>query len=132
MLLIPACATGPCLGLLQTCGVHVWFVAHPRQLREWKGQPPNLYDISGSAHFVNKADNGIVVHRNRDPDAPNTFEVRLQGGGGRRLVANRGAAAFCLAVPSALFPTNLLGRGAVSTSAPVLADHQQSCLGVGF
>lgn len=59
----------------QTCGVHVWFVAHPRQLREWKGQPPNLYDISGSAHFINKADNGIVVHRNRDPDAPNTFEV---------------------------------------------------------
>ncbi|GAB4817546.1 hypothetical protein N2152v2_004592 [Parachlorella kessleri] len=61
----------------QTCGVHVWFVAHPRQLREWKGQPPNLYDISGSAHFVNKADNGIVVHRNRDPDAPNTFEVQI-------------------------------------------------------
>lgn len=38
----------------QTTGVHVWFVAHPRQLREWKGQPPNLYDISGSAHFINK------------------------------------------------------------------------------
>lgn len=51
----------------QTAGVHVWFVAHPRQLREWRGQAPNLYDISGSAHFINKADNGIVVHRNRDP-----------------------------------------------------------------
>ena len=38
----------------QTTGVHVWFVAHPRQLREWKGQAPNLYDISGSAHFINK------------------------------------------------------------------------------
>ena len=47
--------------------VHVWFVAHPRQLRDWKGEPPNLYDISGSAHFINKADNGIVIHRNRDP-----------------------------------------------------------------
>ena len=48
--------------------VHVWFVAHPRQMREWKGDPPNLYDISGSAHFINKTDNGIVVHRNYDPE----------------------------------------------------------------
>ena len=46
--------------------VHVWFVAHPRQLQQWRGEAPNLYDISGSAHFVNKADNGIVVHRVRD------------------------------------------------------------------
>ena len=44
-------------------GVHVWFVAHPRQLQNWHGQPPTLYDISGSANFINKADNGIVVHR---------------------------------------------------------------------
>ncbi|KAK3198238.1 hypothetical protein Dsin_021653 [Dipteronia sinensis] len=49
--------------------VHVWFVAHPRQLHQWVGGPPNLYDISGSAHFINKCDNGIVVHRNRDPEA---------------------------------------------------------------
>ncbi|KAL8508285.1 hypothetical protein ACS0TY_018756 [Phlomoides rotata] len=48
---------------------HVWFVAHPRQLHNWVGGPPNLYDISGSAHFINKCDNGIVVHRNRDPAA---------------------------------------------------------------
>ncbi|KAJ8758612.1 hypothetical protein K2173_000333 [Erythroxylum novogranatense] len=48
---------------------HIWFVAHPRQLHNWVGAPPNLYDISGSAHFINKCDNGIVIHRNRDPDA---------------------------------------------------------------
>ena len=60
----------------QTAGVHVWFVAHPRQLREWKGQPPNLYDISGSAHFINKADNGIVVHRKPgDPHAETQNQV---------------------------------------------------------
>ncbi|GJY00604.1 twinkle homolog protein, chloroplastic/mitochondrial [Tanacetum coccineum] len=47
---------------------HVWFVAHPKQLQQWTGKPPNLYDISGSAHFINKCDNGIVVHRNRDPE----------------------------------------------------------------
>ncbi|GAX74797.1 hypothetical protein CEUSTIGMA_g2244.t1 [Chlamydomonas eustigma] len=47
----------------QVYGVHVWFVAHPRQMHGWSGQAPNLYDISGSAHFINKADNGIIVHR---------------------------------------------------------------------
>ncbi|XP_008807186.2 twinkle homolog protein, chloroplastic/mitochondrial-like isoform X2 [Phoenix dactylifera] len=48
---------------------HVWFVAHPRQLQHWDGCPPNIYDISGSAHFINKCDNGIVIHRNRDKKA---------------------------------------------------------------
>jgi len=48
---------------------HVWFVAHPRQLHNWNGGPPSMYDISGSAHFINKCDNGIVIHRNRDPEA---------------------------------------------------------------
>ncbi|XP_062178421.1 twinkle homolog protein, chloroplastic/mitochondrial-like [Phragmites australis] len=48
---------------------HVWFVAHPRQLHNWNGGPPNMYDISGSAHFINKCDNGIVIHRNRDSNA---------------------------------------------------------------
>ena len=56
--------------------VHVWFVAHPRQLQGWRGDPPNLYDISGSAHFINKADNGIVIHRNRDPDKGALKHVR--------------------------------------------------------
>lgn len=61
----------------QAAGVHVWFVAHPRQLQQWRGEAPGLYDISGSAHFVNKADNGIVVHRNRDPDADNRDAVQI-------------------------------------------------------
>ena len=56
--------------------VHVWFVAHPRQLQGWRGEPPNLYDISGSAHFINKADNGIVIHRNRDPEKGALKHVR--------------------------------------------------------
>eukprot|EP00850_Spirogloea_muscicola_P005179 SM000023S07635 [mRNA] locus=s23:652603:658904:+ [translate_table: standard] len=47
---------------------HVWFVAHPKQLQVWRGGAPGLYDISGSAHFVNKCDNGIVIHRNRDKE----------------------------------------------------------------
>lgn len=47
--------------------VHVMVAAHPTKLRPEKpGQPlpiPNLYDISDSAHWHNKADIGIVVHR---------------------------------------------------------------------
>nr|XP_048337299.1 twinkle homolog protein, chloroplastic/mitochondrial-like [Ziziphus jujuba var. spinosa] len=56
---------------------HVWFVAHPRQLHNWVGGPPNLYDISGSAHFINKCDNGIVIHRNRDPEAGPIDQVQV-------------------------------------------------------
>ncbi|KAJ7562844.1 hypothetical protein O6H91_03G086300 [Diphasiastrum complanatum] len=55
---------------------HVWFVAHPKQLQTWRGQAPNLYDISGSAHFINKCDNGLVIHRNRDSDAGPLDEVK--------------------------------------------------------
>ncbi|KAJ1414365.1 TOPRIM domain [Sesbania bispinosa] len=58
-------------------GCHVWFVAHPRQLHNWVGNPPNLYDISGSAHFINKCDNGIVIHRNRDPEAGPVDQVKV-------------------------------------------------------
>jgi len=49
---------------------HVWFVAHPRTQRGLgvggggaNLSAPTMYDISGSAHFINKADNGIVIHR---------------------------------------------------------------------
>uniref|UniRef100_A0A2P2L998 Twinkle homolog proteinic/mitochondrial n=2 Tax=Rhizophora mucronata TaxID=61149 RepID=A0A2P2L998_RHIMU len=56
---------------------HVWFVAHPRQMHNWIGAPPNLYDISGSAHFINKCDNGIVIHRNRDPEAGPIDQVQV-------------------------------------------------------
>jgi hypothetical protein len=63
----------------------VWFVAHPRVLRDWRGEPPNLYDISGSAHFINKADNGVVVHRVWPAKEP-------QGRGGGAGGARRGRA----------------------------------------
>lgn len=58
--------------------IHVWFVAHPRQLHDWRGQAPNLYDISGSANFVNKADNGLVVHRSRDPNLSAEERAKVQ------------------------------------------------------
>jgi twinkle protein len=54
----------------QSCGVHVWFIAHPAKLHRENGKlpVPTLYDISGSANWANKADIGLVVHRNPEED----------------------------------------------------------------
>lgn len=53
-------------------------MAHPtKQTKNKEGviEAPTLYDISGSANFFNKADFGIVVHRNR---IQNNTEVHIQ------------------------------------------------------
>ena len=47
-------------------GVHVWVVAHPKNLSKDENgvyKPPTMYEISGGAHWRNKADNGICIHR---------------------------------------------------------------------
>ncbi len=47
-------------------GVHIFIVAHPQKLQknnEGKYDAPDMYSIAGGAHFRNKADNGICVHR---------------------------------------------------------------------
>lgn len=52
--------------------IHTWLVAHPAKFLT-KGQKdavPTLYDVADSAHFYNKADYGVVVHR---PDDKSTF-----------------------------------------------------------
>lgn len=47
--------------------VHVWLVAHPTKLQKDKNTGvypvPTPYDVSGSAHWRNKADNCITVYR---------------------------------------------------------------------
>jgi len=51
--------------------VHVIVCAHPvkqRKLDDGSFQIPTLYDISDSAHWYNKADIGIVVHRKSKTD----------------------------------------------------------------
>lgn len=57
-----------------------WIVAHPTKLQRDKADGkypvPTLYDISGSAHWRNKADVGIVVHRH-DPHI-NEADVYIQ------------------------------------------------------
>lgn len=52
--------------------VHVWMVAHPAKIaKRQDGTYPtaSLWDISGSAHWANKCDNGITVWR--DVMSPN-------------------------------------------------------------
>jgi len=47
-------------------GVHVWVIAHPKNLTKDKNsnyQPPTMYEISGGAHWRNKADNGLCIFR---------------------------------------------------------------------
>lgn len=48
------------------CQVHVWVVAHPAKLYKEKDGTypvPTPYDVSGSAHWRNKADNCITIFR---------------------------------------------------------------------
>jgi twinkle protein len=60
--------------------VMVWLVAHPTKLRkdeDGRYPIPTMYDISGSAHFANKADFGLSVWR--DPqDANVPTQVHIQ------------------------------------------------------
>lgn len=53
--------------------VHVWLVAHPKKMeKRGTGEypPPTLYDISGSSTWNDKADMGVVVHRDKLKPGP--------------------------------------------------------------
>lgn len=56
---------------------HVFLVAHPTKMQKTQTgdyEVPGLYNISGGAHFYNKADVGITVYRNSD----DTVDVHIQ------------------------------------------------------
>jgi twinkle protein len=58
--------------------VHVFLVAHPTKmpkLQNGQYEVPNLYNISGSANFHNKTDNGMTVWRD---GATNEVHVHIQ------------------------------------------------------
>lgn len=62
-------------------GVHVIVIAHPTKLsrdKTGKYPIPTLYDIAGSAHWRNKADNGIVVWRPKIDEDPYYCEIHFQ------------------------------------------------------
>ena len=61
-------------------GVHTWVIVHPTKLYpndKHEYPVPTLYDASGSAHFRNKADCGIVIYRSSTIDC-NITDVYVQ------------------------------------------------------
>jgi len=61
--------------------VHVWLVAHPTKLRKKDDgtyPAPTPYDISGSAHWRNKADCCIAVHRPNHTRESLLTEIHVQ------------------------------------------------------
>lgn len=61
--------------------VHVWLVAHPMKLQKDKDgryPVPTPYDISGSAHFRNKADFCLAVHRPAFGEKDDYVELHVQ------------------------------------------------------
>ena len=70
----------------QFCRSHevtMWMVAHPHKMARIDGviPAPSLYDVSGSAHWNNMADVGLVVHRDFEANETNviTRKIREQG-----------------------------------------------------
>jgi len=52
--------------LARRLGVHLQVATHPTKLeraKDGKLPIPNLYDAAGSAHWANKSDVGVIVHR---------------------------------------------------------------------
>jgi len=58
-------ALGKLTNFARQYGVLMVLVAHPKKMEKSDGEfeVPNLYSISGSAHFFNKADYGITIYR---------------------------------------------------------------------
>jgi twinkle protein len=54
-------------GFANRHGANVWILAHPAKLSALESmrekRPPDGYSISGSAHFSNKCDLGLTIHR---------------------------------------------------------------------
>jgi twinkle protein len=58
-----------------------WIVAHPAKLQRRKDgtfPEPTLYDISGSAHWRNKPDNGLVIHRTDEDMTSGSSVVKVK------------------------------------------------------
>lgn len=73
-----------CKRFCRSHDVTMWMVAHPAKMQrtpEGIIPAPTLYDVSGSAHWNNMADVGLVVHRDFETDQTKviTRKVREQG-----------------------------------------------------
>ncbi len=80
-------------------GIHIWVVAHPAKMqRERSGTipVPTLYDISSSAHWYNRADVGIVVHRKDNEPTTDIHVTKVRF----KWVGRKGLAALSYDVPT--------------------------------
>ena len=62
--------------MARSTGIHIFVVAHPAKRQGPKEQvmsPPTPHDVSGSAHFWNKADYAVCVHRDYADKTGETF-----------------------------------------------------------
>lgn len=75
---ISLCLTEIC-NFAKDYDIHIFLVAHPTKIKKnpvtKDFEVPTLYDISGSANFFNKTDNGFTVYRDR---ATNKVTVYMQ------------------------------------------------------
>lgn len=90
----------------RTYDVHVWIVAHPRTQyadpKTGEFRIPSLYDISGSAHWVNKPHNGIVIHRKGDAIDSTTVVIRKIK---KKFVGKRGETSLVYALDTGRYST---------------------------
>lgn len=67
--------------LARTSKAHVWLVVHPVKLprnKDGTRPVPTPYDMSGSAHWYNKSDNILTVHRDQTDHASQNVEIHVQ------------------------------------------------------
>lgn len=61
--------------------MHIWIVAHPAKTirgKDGKSPVPTPQDVSGSAHFWNKADCAITVWRNYEEGSTHETDIHVQ------------------------------------------------------
>jgi twinkle protein len=66
--------------LVRETDAHVWLIVHPAKLQRNKDgtRPvPTPYDLAGSAHWYNKADNIVTINREQE-ELSQLVEVRVQ------------------------------------------------------
>ena len=70
------------ISFLEKYKVHGFLVAHPTKLKKdlqtKKYVIPNLYDISGSAHFFNRTHNGISVYRDFETNQVDIYFQKIK------------------------------------------------------
>lgn len=79
---------GKIVKFVRRVNIHQWIVAHPTKMQKDKRHRylvPQLYDISGSAHWNNKIDNGLCVYRDYETGITKVYIHKV-----RRFYVGRG------------------------------------------